>query len=442
MKRILNDFAYGDGPVASCFWRDTTTDVTCAPLDGVRHADVAIIGAGYTGLSAALRLAEAGLDVVVVEANQPGWGASGRNAGFCCMGGAKASDAAITRRVGGDGLMDYRRTERDSVQFVSDLTTRLEMDIDRVPDGEVMLAHRAADFDGFGAEADALAEVIGERPRLIPRAELAQEGFGGDFHGGLLMHAGFGLNPRKYVMGLARGALDAGVTIYGETAVTSMTRSGAGHVLTTTNGTLHAGKVLVATNGYTSEDVPKWMRARVLPVQTSIIVTRKLTDDDLMRQGWTSNIPAYDTRKLLHYFRLLPDGRFLFGMRAGVRSTAASHQSSQARIRADFDAMFPGWSEVETPWFWSGFLGMSSALTPFSGPVPGVPGLFAAFAYHGNGVAMGSYAGALAADAMLGRSDDLRWPEVMRNPPRRFPGGRLRRLGLYPAYWAYGRKDA
>lgn len=148
---------------------------------------------------------------------------------------------------------------------------------------------------------------------------------------------------------------------------------------------------------------------------------------------------CYDTRHLLHYFRLMPDRRMLFGMRGAVRTTPASLRRTRRRIRADFDAMFPAWAHVETPHFWAGLVCLSRSLAPFAGPLPDMPGAYAALAYHGNGLAMGSYAGQQVAKMALGQAHEL--PGFMQAPLQRFPLGRFRRAILPPVYGWYGVKD-
>ena len=218
--------------------------------------------------------------------------------------------------------------------------------------------------------------------------------------------------------------------------MTGLRRDGARWRLTTPLGTVTADRVILATNGYSSEDLPPWLRARTLPVQSSVIVTRPLTQAEQQAAGWWSSQMAYDTRFLLHYFRLMPDGRFLFGMRGGLRATPRAQGRVMRRIRADFERMFPAWSQVEITHHWSGLVCLMRNLVPFVGAVPGHAGLFAALGFHGNGVAMGSYLGARLADAVLGRSPRGPVPAFIAAPPKRFPFGTSRRALLAPAYTA------
>lgn len=440
MTRICGPFAYSDGPVEACFWNETPSAGPRPALSGDVFADVAVIGGGYTGLSAALHLAEAGRSVLLLEENQPGWGASGRNGGFCCRGGSKMSSAKMQRRFGKPGYRDYQLTERDAVDLVADLISRHQIKADTHSHGETCLAHRPKDFRALEAEAKEFKQVFGLDADIFGPEELAKRGMKGPFHGGMTTPIGFGLNPKKYALQLADTAEAAGVRIFGDTAVTRIEGEDQAFRLHTPHGVVNAGKVIVATNGYSSETIPNWMRGRYFPAQSSVIVTRPLSDSELASQGWTSDQIAYDSRNLLHYFRLMPDRRFLFGMRGGLATSRRVHNKIKGTIRNDFEKMFPNWAHVETPWYWSGFVCYAPDMTPFAGEVPGSAGVYASYAYHGNGVAMGSYCGALLAEQITGKST-LRLPKVISTPPPRPPGGRYRRLAMYPAYLGYRLSD-
>lgn len=197
--------------------------------------------------------------------------------------------------------------------------------------------------------------------------------------------------------------MQAGARIFQKSPATDVVRNSGRYRITTPAGTLRAENVLIATNGYSSENIPEWMAARYLPTQSSVLVTRPLTQEVQQAQSWTTAQMAYDTRDLLHYFRLMPDGRFLFGMRGGLMSSARAEIAAQRRTRQDFERMFPAWALVPSPHSWSGMVCLARNRVPFVGPIREQPGMFAGFAYHGNGVAMGSYAGRLLADLALNR---------------------------------------
>lgn len=435
MRRIFDDFAYGDGPRAGCWWDETHPIPYRAALGAGHSTDVVIVGGGFTGLSAALHLATAGISVTVLEAEHIGWGASGRNGGFCCLGGGMASDADLDRRFGKQDRIDFRRSELAATQLVAQIAETHNIAIDRHSDGETALAHRAKDMAALTDDAATLDENYGVKHSLHSKAELQALGMAGPFHGGLTIHAGFGLNPRKYVAGLAQAAAGAGAQIFERTPVTRLAQTTAGWQVDAGGHTVTADQIIIATNGYSSEDLPPWLASRYLPSQSNVIVTRTLTEDEKANAGWTSDQMAYDTRNLLHYFRLMPDGRFLFGMRGGVLTGAAAEARARKLIRSDFETMFPAWRDVETTHSWSGMVCVSRDMLPFVGPVPHQRGLWAGLCYHGNGVAMGSYSGALLAQLVQGGTPDMLYPAAMQKPLRRFELGRWRRA-LMPAAYA------
>ncbi len=436
MRRLYEPEAYDTTVWPDSHWRASAPEPPhCAPLKGEARADVAIIGAGYAGLSAALELREVhGADVAVLDAGQPGWGASGRNGGFACLGGSKLSDAALERRFGAEAAAEFRAFQKAGIARVDDNLRRYVIDADRGPDGEVCLAHRPRDWARFQREAEA-----GDL-ELVPRDALRAAGIDGPtFHGAKIASEGFSIHPLKYTIGLAQAAAAAGARIHGDSLVTGLAREGADWRLTTASGTLRAHRVLIATNGYSSDDIPPWIGGRTLPVLSTILVTRPLSAQERAAQGWTSHRMAFDSRKLLHYFRLLPCGRFLFGMRGGLSARPDRLAVIEREARRHFEVMFPAWRNAETERTWSGLVCLTGSLTPFAGEVPEAPGLFAAFGWHGNGVTPASEAGRRIAHAIAGQANTN--PGLMQVPPRRLPLPGLRRGMLQLAYIGYGLRD-
>ncbi|MCG7520612.1 FAD-binding oxidoreductase [Ruegeria sp. Ofav3-42] len=432
MKRLFPDYTYGPGPRQNCWWDETIAAPDWPILNGDLSVDVAIVGGGFTGLSAALYLAEAGTSVAVLEAATPGWGASGRNGGFCCLGGSKLSHSAMTRQFGLEAAESYEQAECDAVQLVADLLETHKIDADTHSNGETQLAHSARAMEKLRRNAE-------DTGILHEAGELQGLGFGGDFHGGYTNPVGFGLNPRKYLFGLASAAESQGARLFQKTAAESIRKTQFGFDIQTGTGVIRAANVLICTNGYSSEDVPQWMSGRYMPTQSTVLVTRPLSETELQAQGWTSNQICYDTRNLLHYFRLMPDRRFLFGMRGGLRSSPKAEVAIRRTVQQDFLRMFPKWKDVEVSHMWSGMVCLSRNLMPYAGPVPNQSGLFAAFAYHGNGVAMGTYCGRALARMVLSQPDEL--PQPIAQPPSRFPLGSWRRALMPPAYAAMAIAD-
>lgn len=441
MRRIYPEFAYSDAPRAGCWWNETCDMPERPSLAGDHSCDVAIIGGGFTGISAALHLAQAGVSVSVLESRYVGWGASGRNGGFCCLGGGMLENEALEKAFGVQGRKDWRQAEMDAIALVEDLLARFDIDVDRHSDGETQLAHRPRDYEHMRADQTHYAESYGFEARLTDPADLAEEGMNAGFHGAMTLPVGFGLNPRKYIRGLAQAAEQAGARIYHDSPVTEIARDLLGFELRSGQGRLRAKRVIVATNGYSSEDLPDWFASRYMPTQSSIIVTRPMTQSELGAQGWTSGQASYDTRHLLHYFRLMPDNRMLFGVRGGLMANAGSEARAIARARADFERMFPAWTGVETQNSWSGMVCIARDRMPFVGEVPDTPGLFASLCYHGNGVAMASYCGALLADLTQEKTPSRVYPQAVQRPLAKFELGRFRRAIMPLAYAGFALQD-
>ena len=443
MKRLYEPAAYDTSIRAGSWWEETiATPLRFPKLEQDLKAEVAIIGAGYTGLNAALQLAEQhGIKAVILDAGQPAWGASGRNGGFACLGGAKLPIDQQIKRFGLDETKKFHAAQLAAVDRVRDNLSRYRIEADtHSNEGELCLAHRPKAFDELRDEAAFAEKTFGQKHRLIPAGALRENGMQGDgLYGALLTKAGFALNPLKYAHGLVKAVKAAGISIFAYSPVQRIQREGAEFLVQTPTGTVRAKKVIIATNGYSSDDIPQELGPRFLPLISSILVTRPITPDEQKAQGWTSDLMSYDSRKLLHYFRLMPDGRFLFGQRGALRATEAATEANKRKNRADFERMFPAWKSVQTTHFWSGLICTTLNRHPFIGPLQGQPGLFAALGYHGNGVTMASYAGRMLAEVVAGAKPDL--PAALHSPLWRFPMPGLRRNYLGLAFVGYRWKD-
>lgn len=404
------------------YWRATAPALPqCPTLTEEVRADIAIIGAGYAGLNAALELSERhSAEVVVLEAARPGWGASGRNGGFCCLGGARLSAAAIRRKFGQEGLEEWNAFECAAISRVRDNLTRYGIDAQPCEEGELLLA------DSPRRWAALRAATRPEGARLLDRAALRDLGLDtATYHGGRLVPQGFGLHPFRYVNGLARAAITAGLKIHADSPVQSIASDGGGWRLKTPLGSVLARQVLLATNGYSDETLIPWLARRILPAISNIMVTRPLTGAEVQAQGWTRHLMSYDDRTLLHYFRLLPDNRLLFGARGGLSFAPESVSRFAERARAEFETIFPQFARAETEYAWNGLVCLTASFAPYIGPVPGARGLWLALGWHGNGVAAASEGGRRAARAMMDATQPP--PALVRREPPQF---------LFPRKWA------
>ncbi len=440
MRPLYPDTAYDPKPAPS-YWQATVPDAGPGPvLVCDTTIDTAVIGAGFTGLNTAIRLAERGEEVAVFDAGFPGWGASGRNGGFVCTGGSKVEYEDQIKTHGFDQTKAYVDRQKASIDHVADNLDRFGIDADRHSDGEWLLCHSAKNFDACSG----LAEV--ERSLGIPvntysQAELDERGMAGpEFHGGYHTGWGFAVHPLKYAHGLRRAAEEMGVRTYSLSRVSDVKREN-GYRLMVNGQTVRARRLIVAANGYAKDGWIDWLSGRFLPVVSSIMVTRVLTDDELAAQAWTTDQAAFDSRALVHYFRMLPEKRFMFGMRGGSSWGPAAERKRDRIIRREFDRMFPAWRHVETDHTWSGLLSLSWSYSQYTGQLGDWPDAWTSFAYHGNGVAMGSYAGKLLADMALGdlRQQDL--PVIMATPPAKFPLPALRMKYIKGYYAAWDLKE-
>lgn len=427
------DAFHFDRPVPS-YWEATARplDVDTAPLSGSASCDVAVIGAGFTGLTAALRLREEyGIDVRVLDAAEPGWGASGRNGGFVSSGSTKLSWQQLIKTFGLDDTRRWHALQQETIATVKGFCRRFGIEASLDSSGEVCLAHKPSRMQEFVEEAEFYRDVLGEQLTILSRDELRERGLHGErFYGGIRGERGASIHPLNYVRGLAMAAAGNSVRIHGRSRVVRWEETAAGHLLTTDDGALLTARiVLVATNGFTPEEVSRYHAGRILPVLSSILVTRPLTIEERQRAGWTTRQMAYDSRQLLHYFRLLEDGRFLFGGRGGVDSSNWSLEALEQRLRRSFESLFPAWAGVEHTHFWRGLACLSHDLVPYVGPLDERKTVWTALAYHGNGVAMGSWCGGAVAHMIAGRPERANAPSVLTRRLSRFP-----LPGLRPAY--------
>jgi len=413
-------------------------------LEGAHSADVVVIGGGYAGLHAALQMTKThGLGVCVLEAGDIGWGASGRNGGFCCPGSTKLSYSQLISQFGLEETKIFHKAQRDAVNFVGEFLRSNDIDADRTGECELQLAHKPSRVEELKLEQKFTRETFGVDSTFYTQEELAERGNdSAGFYGGLKSDITFGLHPLKYVRGLARAAIDAGVTVFTNSEVTDWVSDSGLHTLKTGKGQVTAKIVLVATNGYTDETLPAALGGRLLPALTRIIVTRPISDNELKAQGWLSTDPSYDTRKLLHYFRLLPNNRFMFGGRGGTDASPEGMRAIVKSLRADFEAIFPRLAHVETEYSWGGLVCLTSTRTPFAGPIDGMDNVWGAFGWHGNGVAMASFAANRLADVIAGKAQHgTALPDVLRTLPGRFVLPSLRVPYLKAAYMGYGAAD-
>lgn len=380
------------------YWWDDAPLTTEPPAALPQRTDVAVIGAGYTGLSAALTLARAGRSVVVLEAGVPGVGASSRNGGMC-SDVLKPSLGTLTQRYGRDRAVALVREAREAFDFLPAFLADEGIDCDFVRSGGFTGALKQAQYDAMARETEALARSTGLEADMIPRAEVRNE-IGTDLYvGGRVMHRRGGLHPARYHAGLLARVRAAGVTVAGNAAVTDLERTGTGFHLATRQATLQARDVVVATNGYTGPVTPA-LRRRVIPVTSYMIATAPVSAN-LMATLMPKGRMLTDSNRLLCYFRPSPDNtRVLFGGRPAY--TDIGPAEAARRLRGYMTTIFPELSDVELTHSWSGYIGYTFDRLPHVGLRDGV---HYAMGYCGSGVVMSTWLGRKAALRVLERPE-------------------------------------
>jgi glycine/D-amino acid oxidase-like deaminating enzyme len=241
----------------------------------------------------------------------------------------------------------------------------------------------------------------------------------------------FGLHPLRFVRGLACATERKGAKLHSLSEVIDWSRDGRHHLLRTSGGTVRARQVILATNGFSPEHLHKQLRGRSLPVISSIVVTRPLTKDELQLQRWQTESPSITALRLLNYYRLLPDGRFMFGGRGSASGNEESAARNYTSLIGRLHEMFPHWRDIDIDYRWHGLVCMTRRATPAIGRFADDPSVFFAFGYHGNGVNTATWSGKQVAK-WLGTSsvDDespVPWlPAMMLGMPGRFPMSSLR----------------
>ena len=439
----MYDFA---NPVQS-YWEATAPAPRVAhqPLSHDESCDVAVIGGGYTGVSAALHLARNyGVDVRVLEAGHIGWGASGRNGGFCCLPATKLSISQLIARYGLDETKRFFAAQLEGMELVRALGDEEGIDYERQGDGNLTVAHKPSRYAELEEEADTLTRLFGIETRLYRKEEFAAQGYdSNEQFGAMFMRAGFALHPLKLVVGMADAAARHGAVLHSHSRVLAWERADGLHRLQTEGGSLRARRVIVATNGFTQESLHEAFDGVLLPAISNIIVTRPLSDSELARHQWQTENPCCNTRSLLFYYRLLPDRRFLFGARGDTSGSPHDGEKMRDWMTRRLGEVFPGWADVPITHFWRGLVCVTRKLTPSAGRLDDDPSVWYGLGYHANGVNTAPWVGMILARHIAGSNqNEVDLPAVISGLSPRFPLPALRLWVLRGAFAYYRWQDA
>jgi gamma-glutamylputrescine oxidase len=392
----------------------------CPALRGAVEADVCIVGAGYTGISAALNLAERGYSVAVLEAARIGWGASGRNGGQICSGFAPS----MRKIAGWVGLEDAKRLwdmAEEAKAIIRDRVGRHDIPCD-LKLGYLLGAAKPRDMPELQSELDLLAERHGyTQARMIGRDEIRSMVATDIYHGGMYDAGGGHLHALNYNLGLARAAIKAGVRVF-EASRVERIDAGASPVVHTVAGSVKARYLVLCGNAYMGELEPR-IRRKIMPVGTYVATTEAL-GAERARALIPSDAAVSDTKFVLDYYRLTADHRLLFGGRVSY-TTLPPANLTQA-MRRTMLSVFPHLTEVRFEHVWGGNVAITVERTPHLGRLDG--NVYFAHGFSGMGVALTGVAGKVVAEAIAGTAE--RFDVFTRLPHTTFHGGKLLRTPM------------
>lgn len=413
---------------ARTWYQDRISARSFPPLDGDRTVDVAIIGAGLAGLSTAASLRDRGhRDVIVLEAGQPGEGASGRNGGFV-FGGFSLGPAALSRQLGRPTARRLQAGTHEAVRIVRSRCEQLGV----APDGEgVLLADWFKDDAALDGLSEGLSVGAGLELQRLDAAERSRFVRSERYGGALFEPEAFHFNPLAYVSALAQDLDRGGITIHGNSPVLCLEREQGGWQIDTAGGRVRANRVVVSTGGYDRKLVPRLVRS-IQPIGTYIAVTEPLSDrlNDLI----PGTAAIYDTRFAFDYYRRVGD-RLLWGGRISIADR--SPEAITRLMRRDLGRVFPELRDAPFSHAWGGWMSYARHQMPILGELE--PGLWAASAFGGHGMAPTTFAGTLMADALCGRPSDL---DIFARWGPRWAGGALGRGAAQFHYWWQQARDA
>jgi len=359
------------------------------------QVDVAIIGGGYTGLSAALALTKGGTQVAVLERETIGWGASSRNAGITGCG-LKRGTPAVFQRYGPEMGRKFWQASLEALALVPEICQEEGIDCNWQQMGDLALAFKPSHFEALQAKAAWHKRNLDHHLEVIPPGDLESYIGSRAYYGGLYDAHGAGLHPARLVFGLARAAANHGAALCEEAGVYRIRRVPTGFELSSVRGVLQAKEVLVATNGYTDRLVPR-LKPHIFPGGSYSIVTAPLTSG--VQAGISPRGAVFwDSKWFLNYFRLTPDGRLLWGGRNNL-STSLDLDESVRLLQAGMLRAFPQLEGVPITHTWTGQLGLTFDLMPHLGRVDG---LHYALGYGGHGLHTALYLGREAARLLSG----------------------------------------
>lgn len=407
------------------------------PVAGDMDVDVAIIGAGYTGLSAAIFLARThGIKATVLEANLPAWGCSGRNGGQGQNATGRLSRAQWVQRWGLDAAQRLHEEVGEGFETFRNLIS--DIDCEPQPGGHLLIAHRDRIMKKLDIEQKYLKKTFNYDTALLDADQLRRQYVNqADAKGALHEPIGISVHPMKLAFGYLNRARALGAAVHSSSPVTGWTTRNGVHELTTPGGIVRARAVGVATGGYTTQHLHPELKNRLMPVLSNAMVTRPLTQGELEACNFRTTQALTDTRTLRFYYRLLPDNRVHIGSRSAITGADAGHPRHKAMLENGLARKFPALAGIGIDYFWAGWVDISHDMMPRIVQPDPRQAFYYALGYGGNGVSYSARAGQHLADWIAGKGRNLDLP-IFTTPLPKHPLAPFRRLGqsaLYRWYW-------
>jgi glycine/D-amino acid oxidase-like deaminating enzyme len=389
------------------FWATTVESPALAAAPELPDSvDVVVVGGGFCGLSAARALAKRGVSVAVLEAKTFGWGASSRNGGMV-LTGMKLPAPTLIKRYGKELVRKMYAASLETIDCVEQIIGEEKIECNFSHCGHLEVACKQAHFDGYEETAALTRREFNHELRIIPKSELRAE-IGSDIYfGGMADETSAGLNPARYVGGLAHAAQRAGACLFDHTRVTSIEpemKNGARRFrVNTSYGSLTAREVILASGAYTTEATPTLCK-KIIPIGSYIIATEVLPAD-LARELIPRNRMIYDSKHFLYYYRLTPDNRMLFGGRAAFfPATENTVRQSAEILRRGMVSVYPQLRDTKVEFVWGGTLDFTLDVMPHAGKIDG---MYFAAGFAGHGVAAATWFGAKLAGLICGEPNDI-----------------------------------
>jgi glycine/D-amino acid oxidase-like deaminating enzyme len=361
--------------------------------------DVAVIGAGFTGLSAARTLSRLGAKVAVLESETIGWGASSRNGGMV-LTGMKLGVNKLISMYGRELTQRMYAASLETIDCVEKIVQEEKIACDFWRCGHLEVACKQKHFDDYARQAEVIAREFNHTLRVVEKNQLNSEIGSNIYYGGMVDEVSAGCNPARYVAGLARAAMKAGAEIFEHARAQAIQRDSRqgdlGWKITTSRGPLWAHEVFVGTSGYTGPATPA-LQKKIIPIG-SFIITSEPLPEKLAQELSPRNRMIYDSKNYLYYYRLTPDRRMLFGGRAAF--FPENHQTirrSAEILRRGMIEVYPQLADARIDYVWGGTLDFAFDMMPHAGQING---MYYAVGYAGHGVAMATYQGQKMAELM------------------------------------------